>query len=333
MKSSSRAPRSLTNGLFGAGFTLGIGLCAAPGIAFADEPSPPPAAMSPPSTAPAPPPSAAPLPPSSGAMSPPPSAEPAPAKQAVSRPLPASVLAMQGHEVVLRLDGASQLQGYLISVNDEGFAVQIPSGNTIRVPRGSVRGVRLAATPAPARPTQAETPPDVDASPPDFLSRRRERSFGFGTAFGGGASGGAGAWGPALLLPTAELQVFMPGEFSIDVSVPVLNMALGSTLIGGTLVGGDLYFSLSAGEGQTRLIAGTGVGFAYVSIGQDAVTSVKIPLQLGFEVLSKRRTFGFKLLARPWLEFANDGATTQTGGGFLAALAFSGYALSDRRQK
>lgn len=329
MKRHPRAPRSFTTGQLSAALTLALGLSAAPSVAFADEPAPPPGAVPPSSTAP--PPGA--VSPSSTAPSPPAVAEPVPAKQAVSRPLPASVLAMQGHEVVLRVDGGGQLQGYLISANDEIFELQIPTGKTIQIPRRSVRGARLAGTPDPARATPAETAPDVDASPPDFLSPARERSFGFGTAFGGGFSGGANGSGPALLLPTAELQIFLPGEFSIDVSVPLLNMALGSVLIGGTLVGGDLYFSLSAGEGKTRFVAGAGVGFAYVSAHYDTVTAVKVPLQLGFEVLSKRRTFGFKVLARPWLEFANDGYATQAGGGLLGALVFTGYALSDRPQR
>ncbi len=60
------------------------------------------------------------------------------------------------------------------------------------------------------------------------------------------------------------------------------------------------------------------------------MTSLKIPFQLGFEALSKKRTFGFKLVVRPWFEIADTGYSSATGGGLIGALVFSGYSLSDR---
>ncbi|MEZ4313507.1 MAG: hypothetical protein R3F14_36250 [Polyangiaceae bacterium] len=154
---------------------------------------------------------------------------------------------------------------------------------------------------------------------------RKERAIGVGTALGGGfGSAGQGISG-AFLLPTAELQFFMPAEYSIDVSVPVLNMALVSALTGGVLLGGDMFFNVNAGDGRVRFVGGPGIGFAFAEINNRSVAAVKIPAQIGFEALSKRRTFGFKLMARPWVE-AGDGGF---GGGLLGVVAFSGYVLSD----
>jgi hypothetical protein len=245
---------------------------------------------------------------------------------------------MQGHDVVLRLDFDAHLEGRLITANDDVFVVRKPTGETVSIPRKSVRGLRLSETAAPAlapiaRPQYSgggRSYPGADSDGLDPVFRPRERSVGFGTAFGGGATSAGQGLSGALLLPTAELQIFLPGEYSIDLSMPVLNMALGSALIGGTLVGADIYFNVNAGKERTRLVAGPGIGFGYVSAQGQSAFSLKIPAQLGFEVLSKKRSFGFKMLARPWLELASGTYSSTFGGGVMAALVFSGYALSDR---
>lgn len=325
MKSSRRASRSSRPALLATGLSLGLGVATllGPQTALADEPPPAPSAAPAPSADPAP--SATPAP----SADPAPPAEPPPPPRKL-RPLPPSVLRMKGQDVVLRLDGGSEVEGNLISVDDEVFELRSAAGKTVRIPRQHVRGVRLAGTPDPARATKAETHPSEDSSPPEVAFGGKERSFGFGTAFGGGFSGAGGGMTGAFLLPTAELQIFLPSEYSIDVTVPVLNIALSSALLGGLVVGSDLYFNVNAGKGKARLVAGPGIGFAYAEVGSVSVTAIKVPAQLGFEVLSKKRTFGFKMVARPWLEFGVGGSSRGLGGGLLGALVFSGYGLSDR---
>lgn len=318
MKPNRRASRSRSSHESSAGAALVLGLftaLVAPKTALADEPAAPPAS-----------------PPPATPTAPAPAAEPAQATPAAapSRPLPLAILGMQGHDVVLRLDSGARLEGRLISASPEGFEIRRLDGVTVRIPRREVRGVRLAGTVDPERGSQAATPPDVGSTPPDFWLPKRERSAGFGTAFGGGFSSAGDGMSGALLLPTAELQIFLPREYSIDVSMPVLNIALLSALTGGLWLAGDLYFNVNAGQGELRFVAGPGVGFAHASAGSDKVTSLKIPFQIGFEALSKKRTFGFKLVARPWFEIADTGYSSATGGGLIGALVFSGYSLSDR---
>ena len=62
------------------------------------------------------------------------------------------------------------------------------------------------------------------------------RSFGAGTAFGGGYMSadyqfpGIESGKPFLLLPTLELKLFLLDTFSIDLSVPVVNIAASNAL-------------------------------------------------------------------------------------------------------
>lgn len=324
-KSNRRASRSHSRNKPSTGAALVLGLftaLVAPKTALADEPAAPPAS-----------------PPPATPTAPAPAAEPARATPAAApaKPLPLSILAMQGHDVVLRLVDGARLEGHLISASPEGFELRRPSGATIRIPRSEVRGVRLAGTAdredagrATSPPDVGSTPPDVGSTPPDFWFPKRERSAGFGTAFGGGFSSAGDGMSGAFLLPTAELQIFLPREYSIDVTMPVLNIALLSALTGGLWLAGDLYFNVNAGQGELRFVAGPGVGFAHASAQGSKVTSLKIPFQIGLESLSKKRTFGLKLLARPWFEIADTGYSSATGGGLIGALVFSGYSLSDR---
>ncbi|MBK8251478.1 MAG: hypothetical protein IPK82_02270 [Polyangiaceae bacterium] len=159
-----------------------------------------------------------------------------------------------------------------------------------------------------------------------------QRVFGIGTSFGGGVAGADALTGstgativPALLLPTLELQLFLPGEYSIDLVAPVLNMAVTSAVLGGTFINMDLMFNANVGKGKMRFVVGPGVGFSHAQVDSSTATSFRIPAQLGFEALSKRRGFGFKFMARPWVEFATGSATDAVGGGLLGVVAFSGY--------
>jgi hypothetical protein len=204
----------------------------------------------------------------------------------------------------------------------------------------------------------ADNPPSdssADKPPPDEPERKnlkapshRHRVFGLGSAFGGGvqsvtsvSSTGSTSYGGkitgAVLLPSLELQFFLPKEYSIDLSVPVTNMVLISAISKGYYISADLMFNVNAGSGSTRFVAGPGIGFTtakftiftnLVGSPRTTVTTVRIPGQIGVEWLSKKRNFGFKLLARPWLDIAPSAATNNIGGGVLGVLDFMGYVTS-----
>jgi hypothetical protein len=173
-----------------------------------------------------------------------------------------------------------------------------------------------------------------DFMPSEPASQGPQRVFGFGTAFGGGVAaatavsgGGSSASfvGPALLLPTLEFQGFFPGEYSLDVTLPVTNMILVSSAMKGFLFSTDVFFNANIGKGTERFVVGPGLGFSVLALDGGSATTFRLPAQIGLEILTKKRGFGFKLLARPWLEVASGSRATAVGGGVLGALVFSGY--------
>lgn len=177
-----------------------------------------------------------------------------------------------------------------------------------------------------------------DLPPEDWESAAPQRTFGFGTAFGGGFSAatsnsgsGSGTVGPALLFPTLELQGFFKKEYSLDITMPITNMIIVSNAVRGFLFNIDAFFNANVGKGTERLVIGPGLGFAVLSSSSGSAGTLRLPAQLGFELLSRKRGFGFKLLARPWAEFAFGTGGTAVGGGLLGALVFSGYSTSAPR--
>jgi hypothetical protein len=262
-------------------------------------------------------------------------------------------MAMVDHKVVLRLKDGRTVEGRLASANESGFVIEKADGTSESVPRAAAKGVRLAeAGSAGSSARRAASmssaalasdpdlapggePPSSDVAEPEGFLGRRHRVFGFGTAFGGGFAAASTLSGssthvvsPAFLLPTLELQAFLPREYSIDLVVPVASMILSSAVLGGTVVNMDAYFNANIGDGKMRCVIGPGIGFSYLDIHGQSAASVRFPAQLGFEALSKSRGFGFKLLARPWAEVASGSSASAVGGGLLGVLVFSGYATS-----
>ena len=188
---------------------------------------------------------------------------------------------------------------------------------------------------APTAPEQAPTAPVEDPLPPDWLAPRT-RLFGVGTAFGAGFSGSDKGMSFALLFPTLELQIFLPSEYSIDISVPLLNMAIVMGTTDSVLFGADAYFNINAGRQKGRFIFGPGLGFAILEAdspyASNSYKALKLDLQMGYESLSKTRRFGFKTMVRPWVEIPVERSFSgpRIGGGLLAEVAFSGYLVSGR---
>jgi hypothetical protein len=184
-----------------------------------------------------------------------------------------------------------------------------------------------------ARPAFAGGPELVSAPEP-------QRLFGIGTALGGGFDvmsvtsprGTASTLTPALMVGTLELQFFMPRGYSIDVSSPILNEILASQSVHGAVFQTDAFFNFNAGRGAFRLIAGPGLGFMVAGLpsksGETQTAGwIRIPAEIGVEVLTPGRGFGFKVLGRPYVEVGfGSGNERGVGGGMLALMAFSWYA-------
>lgn len=197
----------------------------------------------------------------------------------------------------------------------------------------------LLATPALAQDAPV-TPPAQPASPPPQVAPAPaqqpglHRNFGFGTAFGAGVVA-AGAFSPtgsistgvlpAVMLPTFEAQFFIDHKYSIDVSIPVTNIVIASAVLESFVYATDVFFNFNVGTGNARMVIGPGLGFSFIASGSNAIGSIRIPAEIGLEAITNNEAFGFKVLARPWVEFVPTRESSVVGGGALLLLGFSGY--------
>lgn len=168
-----------------------------------------------------------------------------------------------------------------------------------------------------------------------------ERLWGLGTALGPGFAGSVlgsttNAVSFAFLLPSFEARIFLPRRpWSIDLTVPLASSVLTSVLLGGFFINSDVFLNFNVGD-RYRLLVGPGLGFGLgvsARYSASAAGSLRIPAELGFEVLTPGRTFGFQLLARPWFELgilpgSGGSLAASPGGGVLFLLGFVGYRVS-----
>lgn len=171
-----------------------------------------------------------------------------------------------------------------------------------------------------------------------FRPAAPKRSFGVGTAFGGGyaavsvvsSTGSTESGGNlALLLPTLELQFFTRRGHSIDISVPISNLLIVSAVTEGFFFMSDVFYNFNMGNGQAQLLLGPGLGLSMGSVSGAFAMSFRVPATIGVEFLTRARGFGFKIMLRPYVEFAvgeGSGSTASAvGGGALLDLGLSWY--------
>ncbi len=162
------------------------------------------------------------------------------------------------------------------------------------------------------------------------------RVFGIGTALGGGVTSdslGVNLDEPipddlqyAIELPTLELQGFLHNEWSFDVTIPVGNIIAVKAATDVLVWRTDVFFNFNFGEDYVRFILGPGIGFGIVAGASYETGSIRFPGEIGLELNNRKEAFGFKLMARPWVEFVpQDG--DPVGGGVMGLVGFSGYVV------
>ncbi|MCA9720392.1 MAG: hypothetical protein KC468_37365, partial [Myxococcales bacterium] len=168
------------------------------------------------------------------------------------------------------------------------------------------------------------------------------RAWGLGSmilaaGYQGFALPGEGALGLlALQLPTFDMAFFLRSRHAIEVSVPVVNIAL--TPLFGALIGvplfvwrTDVFYNFNVGERRTRFVAGPGLGFSVGGASGAFQLGLRIPAELGLEVLSTSKGVSFRMLLRPFFEvYALTGSQVEStgavyGGGALLGLGVMGY--------
>lgn len=163
----------------------------------------------------------------------------------------------------------------------------------------------------------------------------KERSFGIGTAVGGGVGAtsiragtlDASGVGGLILLPSLELRFFLSDLVSLDISSP-----LGNTIVIGAAGYGfawrsDLNLTFNFGEDTVRFMAGPGLGATLITTSDDVGVGLILPGQFGVELLTDARGFGFQVSARPFLGFnlTGIGDYSVLAGGIMGVLGFVWY--------
>lgn len=173
-----------------------------------------------------------------------------------------------------------------------------------------------------------------------------KRWIGFGGTLGFGVAGlttvgfssnESGVVVPYPDITSLEIQAFNRFGHSIDVSVPLVNTIIQSAIIGGFIWQTDVFYNFNLGPSWVRFVVGPGLGARFGAVGTSfggaGLFTLRVPGEVGVELLSPGRGFGFKVLARPWFEanlataFQSGGAASAAvlGGGALLSLGWSGY--------
>lgn len=218
----------------------------------------------------------------------------------------------------------------LCSLQRSTNAQEVPPPAAVPNPESRPTQPGEVSAPAPSQAPDQEVP--SGALPP----RIEERKWGLGTAVGGGFAfaqvNGTSALSPAFLLPSFEMGFFRSNGHSIDLSIPIVNTLFVAQLSGfRTFVFSiDAFYNFNLGPGRVRFLIGPGLGLAF-GVSSGAFFGLRLPAEVGVEFMTRARGFGFKILARPWLqiETATGASGAFFGGGLMAALGFSFYKTRD----
>lgn len=138
------------------------------------------------------------------------------------------------------------------------------------------------------------------------------------------------------LLPTLEMKVFLGDTLSLDLSVPVVNIAASNALQDYFFVTGELYvnFHPSAPRSSWELFAAPGFGVSYAawedddSGEKDDGYAFHIPVRVGMEFNNQRRNFSFFIAVRPFFSLVHGGSgDNSAGGGGMLEIGLMAYTI------
>ena len=171
------------------------------------------------------------------------------------------------------------------------------------------------------------------------------RRFGGGTMVGGGFTRmdynfpGVDPNKPFYLLPTIELKFFLADAFSLDLSVPVVNIAASNALQDYFFFTAEAYamFHPSA-PSSVELFVGPGFGISYAKWSKDPLSesgyAFHIPARIGLEFNNAARTFSFIVAGKPFFSLVHGGSSdVRPGGGVLIELGVMAYMVGYRADR
>jgi hypothetical protein len=181
------------------------------------------------------------------------------------------------------------------------------------------------------------------------------RTFGGGTAFGLGYTKwdyqftdqtlkdeeGIETSRMFYLLPTLELKVFLADTVSLDLSVPVVNIAASNAIMDHFYVTGEAFVNFHpSAPSSWELFVAPGIGFSYASWeDKDKGLSGEgwafhVPVRIGMELNNARRNFSVFVAVRPFFSLVHgDRGDNSAGGGAFLEIGLMAYAIkykSDR---
>ena len=141
---------------------------------------------------------------------------------------------------------------------------------------------------------------------------------------------------PFYLLPTLEMKVFLGDTLSLDLSVPVVNIAASNYLNDYFFVTGEVYlnFHPTAPQSSWELFAAPGIGVSYASW-EDEGEGLKedgyafhIPVRVGMELNNQRRNFSLFIAVRPFFSLVHGGSEdVSPGGGAMLEIGLMAYTI------
>ena len=174
------------------------------------------------------------------------------------------------------------------------------------------------------------------------------RVFGGGTSFGAGYS--RMDWQfptiepnqPFWLLPTVEFKLFLGDTFSLDLSVPVVNIAASNALQKYFFFTSEIFANFHpAAPSRIELFVAPGFGIDYASWKEDepgtgtaSAYALHIPVRVGLEFNNARRTFSIAVAVRPFFSLIHGGSGDNgAGGGGVVEITLMAYAVRYRADR
>jgi len=176
------------------------------------------------------------------------------------------------------------------------------------------------------------------------------RSFGGGTALGGGYSRmdyafpGIEAGRPFLLLPTLELKFFLADTMSIDISAPVANIAASNALQDYFFFTAEAFINFHpSAPSPVELFIAPGLGISYARWSEEDAAgdelsedgyAFHVPVRIGFELNNARRNYSMFIAVRPFFSLVHGGSGgNEPGGGAFVELGFMAYSTTYRANR
>lgn len=173
-------------------------------------------------------------------------------------------------------------------------------------------------------------------------------SWGVGTSFGAGfqkmdlqfakIDDGALPEDFSVLLPTFELKLFLNDRLSLDLSAPIVNIALSNALRDYFFVTGEAFLNFHpSAPNSTELFIAPGIGFSYaydswkeggVEVDESA-WAFHVPVRIGVEFNNDKRDFSFIVALKPFFNLVHGNkGDTNPGGGVMFELTIMTYGIN-----